>query len=95
MTASNQSSFCFHFRQCESSENVGKANDNVHIENVKMQLEYDNIDLDFHNLGGKYLSGIANTLVDAITNYITKDKDKLLVDDVKKMIDKNFDTLIC
>ena len=60
-----------------------------------MQLEYDNIDLDFHNLGGKYLSGFADTLVDAFTNYVTKDKDKLLVDNVKKMIDNNFDTLIC
>ena len=90
MTTSNLSSFCFPFRQCESSENVGKANDNV-----KMQLDYDNIDLDFHNLGGKYLSGIADTLVDAFTNYVTKDKDKLLVDNVKKLIDKNLDTLIC
>ena len=60
-----------------------------------MQLEYDDIDFDFDNLGGNYLSRIANTLLDAITNYITKDKDKLLVDNVKKMIDKNFDTLIC
>ena len=56
---------------------------------------YDDIDFEFDNLGGKYLSGIANTLVGAITNFITKDKDKLLVDNVKKMIDKNFDTLIC
>ena len=60
-----------------------------------MQLEYDNINLDFHNLGDKYLSGIADALVDAFTNYVTKDKDKLLVDNLKKMIDNNFDTLIC
>ena len=60
-----------------------------------MHLGYDDIDFDFDNLGGKYLSGIANTLVGAITNFITKDKDKLLVDNLKKMIDKNFDTLIC
>ena len=78
---SNLSSFCFHFRQCESSENVGKANDNVHIENIKMQLEYDDIDFDFDNLGGKYLSGIVDTLVDAFTNYVMKDKDKLLSED--------------
>ena len=71
------------------------TNDNVHIENIKMQSEYENINLDFHNLGGKYLSGIADTLVDAFTNYVTKDKDKLLVDNVKKMIGNNFDTLIC
>ena len=75
---------CFHFRNCTSSENVGKANDNVHIENIKMQSEYENINLDFHNLGGKYLSGIADTLVDAFTNYVTKDKDKLRVDNVIK-----------
>ena len=60
-----------------------------------MHLVYDDIDLDFDNLGGEYLSSIANYLVDAITDYITKDKDKLLVDNVKKMIDKNFDTLRC
>ena len=60
-----------------------------------MHLGYDNIDLDFHNLGGKYLSGIADTLVDAFTNYVAKDKDKLLLDNVKEMIDTNFDTLIC
>ena len=86
---------CFHFRNCKSSENVGKANDNVHIENIRMPLVYEDIDLDFDNLGGEYLSSIANYLVDAITDYITKDKDKLLVDNVKKMIDNNFDTLIC
>ena len=60
-----------------------------------MQLEYDDIDFDFDNLGGKYLSGIVDTLVDAFTNYVMKDKDKLLVDNVKEMIDTNFDTLIC
>ena len=74
---------------------VGKANDNVHIENIRMPLVYDDIDLDFDNLGGEYLSSSANYLVDAISDYITKDKDKILADNVKKMIDKNFDTLIC
>ena len=61
----------------------------------KMHLVYDDIDFDFNNLGSKYLSGTANYLLEAITNYITKHKDKLLVDNVKKMIQKNFDTLIC
>ena len=43
-----------------------------------MHLVYDDIDLDFDNLGGEYLSSSANYLVDAITDYITKDKDKIL-----------------
>ena len=64
--------------------------DNVLLENIKITLKYDEIDFEFNNLGS-----IGNTAMNVIGPTLLKEQEAVLVEEFRKLIQENFNSLIC
>ena len=64
--------------------------DNVLLENIKIPLRYDDIDFEFNNLGS-----IGNTAMNVIGPTLLQEQEAVLVEEFRKLIQENFNSLIC
>ena len=64
--------------------------DNVLLENIKIPLRYDDIDFEFKNLGS-----IGNTAMNVIGPTLLQEQEAVLVEEFRKLIQENFNSLIC
>lgn len=77
-------------RRCSPTESLDTAESNVLIEEINVMLRYDDIDFKFNNLGS-----FANTVVNGVGIFFLQTQEETLVNEIRKAIKKNINSLIC
>ncbi len=62
----------------------------VHIAEIRLPLEYEDINFDFRNLGD-----FANTVVNGVGVYVLQTQEETMVAQLRKAIKDKFNSLIC
>lgn len=77
-------------RRCDDRFTAAQDQHDVLITEIRFPLLYEDVDFRFDNLGN-----FANTMVNGIGMYLLQTQEDVFVDEIRKAIKKNVNSLIC